>query len=108
MKCFADPCQVNTCPEFPDAICKASYCGGCFANFYDGNGEIIEKCNSDKQCLVSGQVFTSCGSKCDKTCDNPDPVCTEACVSRCECPQHAPIQHEGKCITQNWCPKTEG
>jgi hypothetical protein len=29
--CLLNPCQVSRCPNFPQAICKANYCGGCFA-----------------------------------------------------------------------------
>jgi hypothetical protein len=35
--CLLNPCQVSKCPNFPQAVCKANYCGGCFAKwFVDG------------------------------------------------------------------------
>ena len=35
VNCFADPCLDKVCKAFPDAKCKANYCGGCKAEFYD-------------------------------------------------------------------------
>lgn len=31
--CFVDPCEVTSCPLFPDAKCISNYCGGCNAIF---------------------------------------------------------------------------
>jgi len=36
VKCFADPCDTSTCPQYPGAYCAANYCGGCHALFYKG------------------------------------------------------------------------
>ena len=30
--------------------------------------------------------FNLCGSSCERTCTNQDPVCNEMCVPKCECP----------------------
>ena len=35
--CFVDPCLMAVCEAYPDADCIASYCGGCFADFYMDN-----------------------------------------------------------------------
>jgi len=35
--CFVDPCSVTVCNEEPNA-CRANYCGGCNAEFWDPNG----------------------------------------------------------------------
>jgi len=40
--CFADPCQVNNCPAYPDATCISNYCGGCNAIFYDESGNEVD------------------------------------------------------------------
>ena len=39
--CKVNPCQVNKCAKYPDAICKPNYCGGCNADFYL-NGEKVD------------------------------------------------------------------
>ena len=28
--------------------------------------------------------YTKCGS-CDATCDDPNPICTQVCVEKCQC-----------------------
>ncbi|XP_064603800.1 uncharacterized protein LOC135469187 [Liolophura sinensis] len=58
LSCFANPCEVNSCPAYPLAECRANYCGGCSAEYYvEGqrvdcsvcrNGDPPEKC--DNQC----------------------------------------------------------
>ena len=35
VNCFVDPCQVNSCPTNPNAICISNYCDGCNAIFVD-------------------------------------------------------------------------
>ena len=50
VRCFADPCTVNSCPGVSDASCRANYCGGCHAYFYDANGN-----NVTDQCSARGQ-----------------------------------------------------
>ena len=30
--------------------------------------------------------WNECGSPCDRTCEEPNPVCAEICSPRCECP----------------------
>lgn len=39
--CSADPCQGQSCAGHPDAVCKPSFCGGCFAKFYNTSGKEI-------------------------------------------------------------------
>nr|XP_006822461.1 PREDICTED: neurogenic locus notch homolog protein 1-like [Saccoglossus kowalevskii] len=43
-QCEVDPCEESTCPKYPNALCRANYCGGCFADFYDIYGSKIEDC----------------------------------------------------------------
>jgi hypothetical protein len=42
--CSDDPCDDAVCPLNKDAVCKPSYCGGCFAKFYKQGKEV--KCNN--------------------------------------------------------------
>ncbi len=48
--CFQDPCLVETCPAYPSADCVANYCGGCYADFYNHNGELILDCGNTSSC----------------------------------------------------------
>lgn len=33
--CADNPCDKKTCPSHKNAVCKPSFCGGCYAKFYD-------------------------------------------------------------------------
>uniref|UniRef100_A0A1I7TYW4 TIL domain-containing protein n=1 Tax=Caenorhabditis tropicalis TaxID=1561998 RepID=A0A1I7TYW4_9PELO len=47
-----------------------------------------------------------CGSPCDPTCDEPNPICLTVCVSRCECkPGYVRHPETNKCIEKKDCPK---
>lgn len=43
--CSTHPCDYESCPSWPDAECRANYCGGCFAEFYQDNVR-IEDCEA--------------------------------------------------------------
>lgn len=45
--CLADPCVKAVCPAYPSAECKANYCGGCFAHFFDKQGSRVS-CKVEK------------------------------------------------------------
>ncbi|XP_066910253.1 uncharacterized protein [Clytia hemisphaerica] len=36
--CSSNPCKDKICEQHTNAVCKPSYCGGCFATFYDAEG----------------------------------------------------------------------
>jgi len=58
--CFQDPCLVESCPAYPDSECVANYCGGCYADFYDINGKLID-CSAVVECFeLSGLFFGVC------------------------------------------------
>ncbi len=69
VNCFVDPCQVSGCPS---GECESNYCGGCNAEFYDGNGN---------------QTCTPCSGSADcawgQTCT--DGMCVGVCHSNEEC-----------------------
>jgi hypothetical protein len=54
---------------------------------------------------TGGKVFQDCGSGCDKTCIEPNPVCTTACIAKCQCPSTQPYWDEStsECTTQSTC-----
>jgi hypothetical protein len=58
--CFQDPCLVESCPAYPNSECVANYCDGCYADFYDINGNLID-CNAIAECFdLSGLFFGDC------------------------------------------------
>ena len=58
--CFADPCQVNSCPNFPEAECQSNYCGGCNALFFDADGnEVTDRCGTGSAC-EDGSPIVDC------------------------------------------------
>jgi len=38
--CAANPCDTKVCDSQKDAVCKPSYCGGCYAKFYKQGKEV--------------------------------------------------------------------
>merc|ERR1719160_2414346 len=54
-------------------------------------------------CADNGQIWKECGSNCTRTCAEPDPVCSESCVPRCQCPSDQPMWDNGECIREEAC-----
>ncbi|MBI64953.1 MAG: hypothetical protein CMG64_01490 [Candidatus Marinimicrobia bacterium] len=47
VSCFVDPCEIaGECTLNTSADCISNYCGGCYADFYDLSGSLIQ-CDSD-------------------------------------------------------------
>ena len=75
--CFADPCQVNKCQAYPDAKCKANFCGGCYADWYLNNVKVdcnkpveTKSCLFPVQCFVEPCKFASCTAYPNAKCVN--------------------------------------
>jgi hypothetical protein len=52
---------VEDCPAYPNADCEPNYCGGCYADFYISNGELITDCDSMEVCAdLTGLFFGDC------------------------------------------------
>lgn len=46
VNCFANPCQVTSCPAHPEARCESDFCGGCNARFFDDQDkEVTDSCS---------------------------------------------------------------
>ena len=86
-------CSIKHCPDLGSSNFN------CFIVIIHSNNKL----NHFLVCKIPGQVFNKCGSACTKTCEDPNPICTKQCVSKCECPGDKPILHEGKCIAQTQC-----
>ena len=54
---------------------------------------------------TGGQVYTTCGTLCPRTCENHqlDFACISECVRGCFCPDDT-VLHDGQCIPSWQCP----
>ncbi|XP_077978220.1 uncharacterized protein LOC144433736 [Glandiceps talaboti] len=41
VNCLGNPCEIAECPLYPNAGCRVNYCGGCNAEFYNGEGRVL-------------------------------------------------------------------
>ncbi|KAL3885814.1 hypothetical protein ACJMK2_025850 [Sinanodonta woodiana] len=57
--CFIDPCDVITCPKFPDALCVPTYCG-CYASFFVGKNNVTNICETDDELCPDGSSPVNC------------------------------------------------
>ena len=55
--CSADPCQGQSCAGHPDAVCKPSFCGGCFAKFYNTSGKEIVCTTRGIHCMMEDNFY---------------------------------------------------
>ena len=60
--CFADPCEVaGECQLNTPVECVSNFCGGCYADFYGIDGELVECYPSTSQCNdLTGVFFGWC------------------------------------------------
>jgi len=88
LDCFQDPCEVaEECQLNTPVECVANYCGGCYADFYDLNGNLVD-CYAGSSC--SGESPAGCfqngcpdGYECIDDWEN-------SCVSSyCDCDEAA-------------------
>ncbi len=57
--CFADPCTIQFCQDFPEAECIPNYCEGCWADYYL-DGQLLN-CDIGTDCIdLSGIDFGDC------------------------------------------------
>ena len=61
VQCFADPCEVaEECQVNTPVECVSNYCDGCYADFYDLDGNLID-CYITPDCMdLSGIFFGIC------------------------------------------------
>ena len=77
--CVVDPCEVSTCPAFPQAKCISDFCGGCNARFFLGFKEVTDKCNV---CSGIGAVTRV---KCDTMKQCPGTAICDQASGTCCC-----------------------
>ncbi|XP_078688249.1 uncharacterized protein LOC144920176 isoform X5 [Branchiostoma floridae x Branchiostoma belcheri] len=104
LNCFANPCDVTSCPAHPAATCQPNYCGGCNAEFFDEGGEMV---HCDDVVCAENSHFDTCGhGACQPTCENPAPICTQVCIAGCQCDDGFAL-HDGQCISMSQCESGE-
>lgn len=116
---FCEPC-TKTCDN-PNPICPAQCSRGCFCVeglLRNDNGLCVkpEECKKlstpssvDQEYQITcsaNQEFKNCG-RCDKTCSDPNPVCTNTCVSGCFCKPGYFKAPDGLCVKLEDCPQAE-
>ncbi|XP_077999890.1 salivary C-type lectin 1-like [Glandiceps talaboti] len=79
VQCVTNPCDVTSCADYPAAECRPNYCGGCNAEFFDMEGNLLD-----------------CTIRCPDTSD-----IAGACIE--ECRSHADCQNENQVCCSNGC-----
>jgi len=96
-----------TCEEPKTLKCTKN----CVAECQCKDGYVLDSegtCVLEEECPVECEdpnaVFMECGTACPGTCDNPNPkVCTEQCVSECQCKEGFVLNESGLCVTKKEC-----
>eukprot|EP01083_Nonionella_stella_P162213 532314_1 len=105
---------IEHCPVYFDG-CNACQCpsidgdsSGKSADFCSNVGGCVEAVGGTERrcfrCELLEMNYVTCGA-CDRTCNDPNPRCLQSdlCVEKCQCPLHAPIYDNGRCITFEQC-----
>ena len=59
--CFVDPCMVEECQINTPVDCISNYCGGCHADFYDLDGNLVDCTPTTEECFdFTGLDFGIC------------------------------------------------
>jgi len=59
--CFVDPCMVEECQINTPVDCISNYCGGCYADFYDLEGNLVDCTSTTDECFdFTGLDFGAC------------------------------------------------
>ncbi|KAJ8020411.1 Neurogenic locus notch-like protein 1 [Holothuria leucospilota] len=80
VQCLVNPCDTARCPSSLDATCRANFCGGCNAEFYDSDGNSV-----DCSCPANELAVTCELNPCDvATCpSNPNAECRSSACGGC-------------------------
>ena len=102
----------DTCDNYLDEsrVCTLQCVTGCFCEGGKVRSEPDNRCVDTSECPVCGanQVFTTCGTACEDTCDNyldESRVCTMNCVTGCFC-EGGKVRSEpdNRCVDTSECP----
>lgn len=64
MMCHYNPCEGASCPANPKAHCLPDNCGGCTAQFFDDNDNLVD-CSASKYRRIG---YLCCRQNCDVIC----------------------------------------
>jgi len=92
---YFDGCNDCTCNSNGTSICGNNECDTTTTDYC-----IVCKSNTE---------WNDCGSSCTKTCDDPNILCSQECIEKCECPPNYPIWDEttNQCIAETECTNEE-
>ncbi|KAL6744320.1 hypothetical protein Aduo_017268 [Ancylostoma duodenale] len=66
-----------------------------------------QRSTRSNRCGVNEEL-KACGSACEPSCANPNPVCTTQCIANvCQCMDTFLRDSNGRCIPEEWCPKEQ-
>ncbi|KAI1711470.1 trypsin inhibitor like cysteine rich domain-containing protein [Ditylenchus destructor] len=104
-----EPTCENPNPQFctADCILNVCQCAPGFVRNDDDECVTLSQCNNSTNTTCGlNERFYNC-STCDRTCENPNPICTRECrPPRCQCAPGFVENRQGRCIPQAQCPRS--
>ncbi|XP_053545819.1 von Willebrand factor-like [Bombina bombina] len=96
----------NNPPKICPAVCRNCFCKSGYLRNSSGRCVPISQCEGEIACGGPNEIYNSCGSSCEKTCDNRfniDMVCTAECKPGCFCTEGYLRNSEGICVPEHEC-----
>ncbi|XP_076369994.1 hemocytin-like isoform X2 [Tachypleus tridentatus] len=104
---YYEACQEDCCSQSNSQNCECSSMAEYFRECFRLGGVLNEAWRTRDSCPVTcenGKEYQQCGSACERTCQNPEPPCSQDwCVDGCHCPS-GKVLNKGRCISQEECP----
>ncbi|XP_022255312.1 hemocytin-like [Limulus polyphemus] len=104
---YYEACQEDCCSQSNSQNCECTSMAEYFRECFRLGGVINEAWRTSNSCPIlceNGKEYQQCGSACERTCQNPEPPCSQDwCVDGCHCPR-GKVLNKGRCISQEECP----
>ena len=96
--CFQDPCITYECYDNPNLECLPNFCGGCFADFYDLNDNLVDCTSASESCSEMDEIGCNNNNSCDWIDSTETGSCSSLSLSVCDYPEY------GSCYSDctNW------